>query len=63
MGTDPQSSVVDAQLRCHDVPNLYLVGSGAFVTASASPPTLTIAALALRAAEHIAARLKQIPRS
>jgi choline dehydrogenase-like flavoprotein len=63
MGTDPQSSVVDAQLRCHDVPNLYLVGSGAFVTASASPPTLTIAALALRAAEHVAARLKQTPRS
>jgi choline dehydrogenase-like flavoprotein len=63
MGNDPQSSVVDPHLRCHDVPNLYLVGSGAFVTASASPPTLTIAALALRAAEHIAARLKQTPGS
>ena len=58
MGTDPRTSVVDPQLRCHDLNNLYLVGSGAFVTASASPPTLTIAALALRAAEHIASRLK-----
>src|SRR5256885_2703818 len=36
--------------------SLYLVGSGCFVTASSSPPTLTIAALAIRAAEHIAVR-------
>ena len=58
MGRDPATSVVDANLRAHDVPNLYLVGSGSFVTASASPPTLTITALAIRAAEHIAARLR-----
>ncbi len=58
MGIDPRTSVVDVNLRAHDVPNLYLVGSGCFVTASASPPTLTIAALAIRAAEHIAARLR-----
>jgi len=57
MGTDPSVSVVDTNLKAHDVPNLYLVGSGCFVTASSSPPTLTIAALAIRAAEHIAARL------
>ncbi len=57
MGTDPRTSVVDPNLRTHDVPNLYLVGSGCFVTASSSPPTLTIAALAIRAAEHIAAEL------
>jgi len=58
MGTDPATSVVDPNLRCHDVPNLYLMGSGCFVTASASPPTLTIVALAIRAAEHIAARFR-----
>jgi glucose dehydrogenase len=58
MGADPNTSVVDANLSAHDVPNLFLVGSGCFVTASASPPTLTIAALAIRAAEHIAARLR-----
>jgi choline dehydrogenase-like flavoprotein len=58
MGTDPATSVVDPNLRAHDIANLYLVGAGAFVTASASPPTLTIAALAIRAAEHIASVLE-----
>ncbi len=58
MGADPHTSVLEPNLRAHDVPNLYLVGSGCFVTASASPPTLTIAAMAIRAAEHIAARLR-----
>jgi choline dehydrogenase-like flavoprotein len=57
LGTDPRSSIVDASLRAHDVANLYLVGSGCFVTASSSPPTLTIAAFALRAADQIARRL------
>jgi choline dehydrogenase-like flavoprotein len=57
MGTDPATSVVDANLVCHDVPNLYLLGSGGFVTGSASPPTLTIVALAIRAAEHMAGRI------
>jgi choline dehydrogenase-like flavoprotein len=62
MGRDPDASVVDPNLRAHDVENLYLLGSGAFVTSSASPPTLTIAALALRAADHIAAALLRGPR-
>ena len=57
MGTDPATSVVDVDLRAHDVPNLYLMGSGGFVTASASPPTLTIVALAIRAARRIAGTL------
>jgi choline dehydrogenase-like flavoprotein len=61
MGADPVTSVVDRDLRAHDVPNLYLVGSGCFVSATASPPTLTIVALAARAAEHIAGRLGRVP--
>jgi choline dehydrogenase-like flavoprotein len=59
VGQDPDTSVVDPALRAHDVGNLYLVGSGCFVTASSSPPTLTIAALAIRAAERIAAELQR----
>ena len=47
-------SVVDAQLRSHDWPNLYVVGSAVFPTAGTAPPTLTVAALALRCAEMLA---------
>lgn len=53
MGHDPATSVVDASLRCHDHPNLYLVGSQVFPTSGTAPPTLTIAALALRLADHL----------
>ncbi len=49
MGDDPKTSVVDRNLRSHDHPNLYLIGSATFPTITASPPTLTIAAFALRA--------------
>lgn len=49
MGVDPKASVVDADQRAHDHPNLFLLGSGVFPTSAASNPTLTIAALALRA--------------
>src|SRR5262249_13338334 len=54
MGADPTSSVVDANLRTHDVPNLYLVTTGCFVTGGVANPTLTLSALALRLGEHLA---------
>jgi choline dehydrogenase-like flavoprotein len=57
MGTDPTDSVVDPRLRTHDVDNLSIVSSSVFVTAGAVNPTLTIAALALRAADHLEADL------
>ena len=53
MGSDPKTSVVDRDLRTHDHRNLFIVGSAAFPTITSSPPTLTIAAFALRAAERI----------
>jgi choline dehydrogenase-like flavoprotein len=49
MGDDPRTAVVDRNLRAHDHPNLYIVGAATFPTITASPPTLTIAAFALRA--------------
>jgi choline dehydrogenase-like flavoprotein len=58
MGADPKTSVVDPQLRAHDHRNLFVVGASAFPTAGVLPPTLTIAALALRAAGTIEAELR-----
>jgi choline dehydrogenase-like flavoprotein len=53
MGADKTQSVVDPYSRSWDHPNLYLVGSGVFPTIATGNPTLTIAALALRTADHI----------
>jgi choline dehydrogenase-like flavoprotein len=57
MGEDPEESVVDAQLRTHDLGNLTIASSSVFPTGGAMNPTLTISALALKAADHVAARL------
>jgi choline dehydrogenase-like flavoprotein len=57
MGDRPEDSVTDAQQRSWEHRNLYLVGSGSFPTLGTSNPTLTIAALSLRTAEHLAAEL------
>jgi glucose dehydrogenase len=57
MGDDPQSSVVDRNLKMHGVENLYIVGSSVFPTSGAGWPTLTVAALALRLAHHLQIRL------
>lgn len=57
MGADPNESVVNARLRTHDLRNLSIVSSSVFVTGGAMQPTLTIAALALKAADHLHADL------
>ena len=49
MGTDPGTSVVDPNLRTHEHRNLFILGSGVFPTSGTANPTLTIAALSLRA--------------
>jgi choline dehydrogenase-like flavoprotein len=54
MGTDPKTSVVNAQCQVHDVPNVYVVDASVFPSSSEKNPTLTIMALAARAADHIA---------
>lgn len=53
MGTDPETSVVDAYGRCHEAANLVIADASVFVTASALNPTASAQALALRAADRI----------
>lgn len=55
MHDDPALGVVDADLRTHDVENLYVVGSAVFPTGGHANPTLTIVALAHRLGTHLAA--------
>jgi choline dehydrogenase-like flavoprotein len=57
MGKDPKASVVNAQCRAHDHRNLFIVGASVFPTVGSPNPTLTLAALALRAAEEIGKQL------
>jgi choline dehydrogenase-like flavoprotein len=54
MGDDPATSVIDRYHRTHDVPNLFLCDGSSLVTSGRGQPTMTIQALAFRAAEHIA---------
>jgi choline dehydrogenase-like flavoprotein len=50
MGRERASSVVDPALRSWDHSNLFVLGSAVFPTGSTANPSLTIAALSLRAA-------------
>lgn len=52
-GTDPQNSVLDLNCRTHDIENLYVVDGSFFPSLGGVNPTLTIAANALRVADHL----------
>jgi choline dehydrogenase-like flavoprotein len=52
-GRDPATSVLDPFCRAHDVANLFVVDASFFPSSAAVNPGLTIAAQALRVADHI----------
>ena len=54
MSARPEDGVVDRWGRAHDVPNLFVSDGSQFTTGAAENPTLTIVALAIRQADHIA---------
>lgn len=53
MGNDPKTSVINSDHRTHDVPNLFLCDGSSLVTSGRGQPTMTIQALAFRAADRI----------
>ena len=52
-GTDPRASVLDPFCRSHNIDNLFVVDASFFPSSAAVNPGLTIAAQALRVADHI----------
>lgn len=56
-GRDPETSVLDADCRAHDVDNLYVVDASFFPSSGAVNPALTIMANALRVGDRLLERL------
>jgi choline dehydrogenase-like flavoprotein len=59
MGNDPKTSVINTDHRTHDVKNLFLCDGSSLVTSGRGQPTMTIEALAFRAADRITALAKK----
>jgi choline dehydrogenase-like flavoprotein len=56
-GTDPATSVLDANCKAHELDNLYVVDTSFFPSIGAVNPALTAIANALRVGEHLLSRL------
>ena len=57
MGIEKFKSVVNKDLKVHDINNLYISGSSSFVTSGYTNPTFTIVQLAIRLADKISKKL------
>ncbi len=57
MSQNPRDGVVDKWGRTHDIGNLYVSDGSVFTTGAAENPTLTIVALAIRQADHLASEM------
>ena len=56
-GNDPQTSVLDADCKAHELDNLYVVDTSFFPSIGAVNPALTAMANALRVGDHLLERL------
>jgi choline dehydrogenase-like flavoprotein len=61
MSRAPQDGVVDPDCRVHGIRNLYICSSSVFPTSGQANPTLTVLALAVRLARHLAPPLIREP--
>jgi choline dehydrogenase-like flavoprotein len=57
MGTDPETSVLSADCRAHELDNLYVVDTSVFPSIGAVNPALTAMANSLRVGDHVLERL------
>jgi choline dehydrogenase-like flavoprotein len=57
MSEKPEDGVVNKHGQSHDIANLFISDGSQFTTGAAENPTLTIVALAIRQADHIAAEM------
>jgi choline dehydrogenase-like flavoprotein len=59
MGDDSRTSVVNRWNRAHDVKNLWILDGASFTSCAEKNPTLTVIAVAMRAAQHLAESLRK----
>jgi len=59
MGSNPSNSVTNSFGQTWDVTNLYLLDGAIFASKAHKNPTLTILALAMRGASHLAGEMKR----
>ena len=59
MSEKPNDGVTNRWGQTHDVDNLFVSDGSVFTSSAAANPTLTIVALAIRQADHIAQRMRQ----
>ena len=59
MGADPKVSVTNRWCQTWDVPNLFITDGAVFPSNADKNPTLTIMAVAWRAADHILERMRR----
>lgn len=59
MGSDPKRSVLNSRNQTHDVKNLWVLDGASFTSFCEKNPTLTVIAVAMRAADHLAEAMKK----
>lgn len=57
MSDDPKRGVVTSNCQVHGISNLYVAGSGCYVTSGAPNPTLTLVALSLRLSDYVKGKM------
>lgn len=63
MGSDPATSVVDANCKIHGIENCYVASSAVFPSGGYANPTMTVLALSMRLADRLKLQAADVPDS